>query len=72
MTTARSLTTWRPDIRRWRAEFREWRRTRPFWGGLLLAIAGIELLALPLFGVLSHHAIKLVIYIGIGGVFGIL
>jgi hypothetical protein len=69
----------RPDIRRWgqvlagwRAGFREWRRTRPYWGGLLLLLAGLELLALPLFGVLSHHAIKLVIYIGIGGVFGIL
>jgi hypothetical protein len=79
MTTTRSNTAWPPDFRRflrtmarWRAGYREWRRTRPFWGGLLLVIAGLELLALPLYGVLSHHAIKLVIYIGIGGVFGVL
>jgi Family of unknown function (DUF6114) len=74
MTTARrpDIRRWRQAIAGWRAGFREWRRTRPFWGGLLLVIAGLELLALPLYGVLSHHAIKLVIYIGIGGVFGIL
>src|SRR5215472_2468158 len=54
--------------RRWRA----WRRSRPFWGGLLLVLAGLELLAIPLSGILIHGAIKLVIYIGIGGVFGVL
>lgn len=54
--------------KRWRA----WRRGRPFWGGLLLVLAGLELLAIPLSGVLVHGAIKLVIYIGIGGVFGVL
>ncbi|SIO90905.1 DUF6114 domain-containing protein [Nocardiopsis sp. JB363] len=27
--------------------FRTWRRTRPFWGGFLLAAAGIELLVAP-------------------------
>ncbi len=26
-----------------RAAFRRWRRTRPFWGGLLLVLAGLEL-----------------------------
>ena len=52
--------------------WRAWRRTRPFWGGLLLAVAGIELIGIPLSGVLSHGAVKLVIYIGIGGVFGVL
>jgi hypothetical protein len=55
-----------------RAAWRRWRRSRPFWGGLLLVLAGLELLALPLTGVLAHGAIKLVIYIGIGGVFGVL
>jgi Family of unknown function (DUF6114) len=54
------------------ASWRAWRRTRPFWGGLLLAAAGLELIAIPLSGVLSHGAVKLVIYIGIGGVFGVL
>ena len=37
-----------------------------------MLIAGIELLSLPLIGVLHHGALKLVIYIGIGGVFGVL
>ena len=53
---------------RWRA----WRRSRPFWGGLLLLLAGVELVLLPLSGVLVHGGLKLVIYIGIGGVFGVL
>ncbi|HEY1703656.1 MAG TPA: DUF6114 domain-containing protein [Trebonia sp.] len=55
-----------------RAAFRQWRHTRPFWAGLLLMLAGAELLAIPLSGVLYKGAIKLVIYIGIGGVFGVL
>jgi hypothetical protein len=55
-----------------RARWRAWRRSRPFWGGLLLVLAGFELFAIPLSGVLIHGAIKLVIYIGIGGVFGVL
>lgn len=54
------------------AGFRAWRRTRPFWGGLLLLLAGLELVLIPLSGILLHGAIKLVIYIGIGGVFGVL
>ena len=54
------------------AAFRRWRRTRPFWGGFLLLLAGIELLVIPLSGILVHGAIKLVVYIGIGGVFGVL
>jgi Family of unknown function (DUF6114) len=54
------------------ASWRAWRRTRPFWGGLLLAAAGVELIGIPLSGVLSHGAVRLVIYIGIGGVFGVL
>ena len=55
-----------------RAAWRAWRRSRPFWGGLLLILGGLELLALPLTGVFVRGAIKLVIYIGIGGVFGVL
>lgn len=57
---------------RYWAAWRAWRRSRPFWGGLSLILAGLELLAIPLSGVLVHGAIKLVIYIGIGGVFGVL
>jgi hypothetical protein len=55
-----------------RLAWRAWRRSRPFWGGLLLVLAGLELVAIPLSGVLGRGAIKLVIYIGIGGVFGVL
>ena len=55
-----------------RARWRAWRRSRPFWGGLLLIAAGVELVLLPLSGVLVHGGLKLVIYIGIGGVFGVL
>ncbi|MFD0821906.1 DUF6114 domain-containing protein, partial [Micromonospora zhanjiangensis] len=45
MTTADA----RPDrpgtfTRGWSA-FRHWRRTRPFWGGLLLAVSGVEIFA---------------------------
>jgi hypothetical protein len=56
----------------WRVRFAAWRRTRPFWGGLLLVLGGLELLALPLSGILSRGAVRLVVYIGIGGVFGVL
>jgi hypothetical protein len=55
-----------------RAAFRLWRRTRPFWGGFLLLAAGVELLLIPLSGILVHGAVRLVVYIGIGGVFGVL
>jgi hypothetical protein len=51
--------------------WRPWRRSRPFWGGLLLILAGLELLAIPLSGVLVSGAVKLVIYIGIAGVAGV-
>jgi hypothetical protein len=56
----------------WRLMFRAWRQTRPFWGGLLLVLAGLELLAIPLSGILSRGAVRLVVYIGIGGIFGVL
>lgn len=62
----------RPARRGRRESFRAWRRSRPFWGGLLMLLAGIELLAIPLSGVLIKGQVKLVIYIGIGGVFGVL
>jgi Family of unknown function (DUF6114) len=55
-----------------RTGWRAWRRRRPFWGALLLLLAGLELVTLPLSGVLIHGGLKLVIYIGIGGVFGVL
>ena len=56
----------------WQA-FRDWRRSRPFWGGLLLLLAGLELIAIPLLSVKpAHGSVKVVIYIGIGGVFGVL
>jgi hypothetical protein len=54
------------------ANFRAWRRSRPFWGGLLLLLGGLEMLLIPLTGVLARGQVKLVIYVGIGGVFGIL
>lgn len=62
----------RPARRGRRQSFRAWRRSRPFWGGLLMLLAGIELLAIPLSGVLIQGQVRLVIYIGIGGVFGVL
>jgi hypothetical protein len=55
-----------------RGGWRAWRRRRPVWGGLVLVLAGLELVTLPLSGVLIHGGLKLVIYIGIGGVFGVL
>ena len=51
----------------WHA-FTGWRRRRPFWGGLLLLIAGTELLMIPL----PVHAMGLILHIGTGGVLGIL
>ena len=59
-----------PVSRRW--AFQMWRRSRPFWGGLLLLLAGLEMLAIPLLSVLAHTSVKVIIYIGIGGVFGVL
>jgi Family of unknown function (DUF6114) len=55
-----------------RARWQAWRRSRPFWGGLLLILSGLELVMLPLSGLLVHGGLKLVIYIGIGGVFAVL
>ncbi|WP_017581936.1 DUF6114 domain-containing protein [Nocardiopsis valliformis] len=49
--------------------FRDWRRTRPFWGGVLLIAAGIELLVAPAAQSLILP-IDLIIYAGIAGVSG--
>ncbi|WP_159942984.1 MULTISPECIES: DUF6114 domain-containing protein [unclassified Nocardiopsis] len=51
--------------------FRSWRRGRPFWGGILLVAAGIELLVAPAAQTLILP-IDLIIYAGIAGVSGTL
>ncbi|MFV2197674.1 DUF6114 domain-containing protein [Nocardiopsis sp. LOL_012] len=51
--------------------FRSWRRTRPFWGGLLLVAAGVEILIAPAAQSLIIP-IDLIIYAGIAGVSGTL
>ncbi|HTX80898.1 MAG TPA: DUF6114 domain-containing protein [Streptosporangiaceae bacterium] len=51
-----------------RRGFRTWRRSRPFWAGLLLIVAGLELLTIPL----PMHSMGLILHIGTGGVLGIL
>jgi hypothetical protein len=56
-----------PVRRGWRA-WRRWRRSRPFWAGVLLILAGAELLLLPL----PLNSLGLVIHVGIGGIAGIL
>ena len=51
----------------------DWRRSRPFWGGLLLDPGRRwSCIAIPLLTMLAHGSVKVVIYIGIGGVFGVL
>lgn len=49
--------------------FRNWRRTRPFWGGLLLLAAGIELLVAPAAQSLLLP-IDLLVFSGMAGVSG--
>ncbi|MFI6575139.1 DUF6114 domain-containing protein [Nocardiopsis sp. NPDC050513] len=58
-------------LRSARGGFRSWRRTRPFWGGLLLAASGAELLAAPSAQSLILP-IDLIVYAGIAGVSGTL
>src|SRR5215469_638316 len=48
--------------------FRAWRRSRPFWAGIFLLLAGAELLLIPL----PMDSIGLIVHIGIGGISGIL
>ncbi|MFJ6699775.1 DUF6114 domain-containing protein [Streptomyces sp. NPDC091272] len=44
-----------------RRQFRSWRRRRPFWAGLLLALAGAELLLVPL------SPLTILVSLGLGG-----
>jgi hypothetical protein len=46
---ATSMPDPRPgSLGRVRARFRDWRRSRPFWGGLLTLLGGLEIVYLPL------------------------
>jgi hypothetical protein len=54
-------------VRAWRG-WRRWRRSRPFWAGLLLLIAGAELLLIPL----PLNSLGLIVHVGFGGIAGIL
>ncbi|WP_017540035.1 DUF6114 domain-containing protein [Nocardiopsis halophila] len=47
--------------------FRDWRRTRPFWGGLLVIVAGVEMMVAPAAQTLVMP-LNLVIYAGIAGI----
>ncbi|MDA2803799.1 DUF6114 domain-containing protein [Nocardiopsis suaedae] len=47
--------------------FGEWRRTRPFWGGLLVLVAGVEMMVAPAAQSLVLP-LNLVIYAGIAGI----
>lgn len=64
---ARTLTLFRES----RARFRNWRRSRPLWGGLLLAAAGIEILVAPAAQSLVLP-IDLILHAGVAGVSGAL
>ncbi|MEE2044664.1 DUF6114 domain-containing protein, partial [Nocardiopsis tropica] len=58
-------------LRTGRGRFRDWRRSRPFWGGVLLVAAGVELLLAPAAQSLILP-IDLIVYAGIAGVSGAL
>lgn len=64
---AAATRTGTPIGRAWR-RYRAWRRSRPFWAGLWLIIAGAELLLIPL----PIHSMGVILHIGIGGISGIL
>jgi len=49
-----------------RSGFRQWRAHRPFWGGLLLTLAGAEIL------LTEKASLKVVMHIGMQGVVGYL
>ncbi|MEV7791104.1 DUF6114 domain-containing protein [Streptomyces sp. NPDC087512] len=52
--------------RGFRTAFRDWRSGRPFWGGLLLALAGAEVLFT------MKASLKVVLHVGMQGVAGYL
>lgn len=52
-----------PPVRAWRA-FREWRRRRPFWGGLLILLAGAEMFLTEI------APLHVVIHLGVEGLAG--
>ncbi|MFE0105956.1 DUF6114 domain-containing protein [Streptomyces sp. NPDC059009] len=52
----------RLPLRDLRRGLRRWRRTRPFWGGLLLILGGVELLAVPL------SPVTVLVSLGLGGI----
>jgi hypothetical protein len=54
------------DSRDLRAAFRQWRAHRPFWGGLLLALGGAEIL------LTEKASLKVVLHIGMQGLAGYL
>ena len=47
-----------------RATFRRWRRTRPFWGGLFIILAGVEIFAT------ERAPLRVVLHVGLQGVAG--
>ncbi|MFC8845280.1 MULTISPECIES: DUF6114 domain-containing protein [unclassified Micromonospora] len=49
-----------------RARFRAWRRSRPFWGGLLIALGGVEIL------VTLRAPLPVILHIGPQGLAGYL
>ncbi|MGW3494438.1 DUF6114 domain-containing protein [Streptomyces sp. NPDC001020] len=49
-----------------RAAFRQWRARRPFWGGLLLTLAGAEIL------LTEKASLKVVMHVGMQGLAGYL
>ncbi|MDN3021652.1 DUF6114 domain-containing protein [Streptomyces sp. S.PB5] len=49
-----------------RSAFRDWRADRPFWGGLLLALGGAEIL------LTEKASLKVVLHIGMQGLAGYL
>jgi uncharacterized membrane protein YeaQ/YmgE (transglycosylase-associated protein family) len=53
-------------VGRWLAGFRRWRRTRPFWGGLLILLAGAEIL------LTVWAPLRVVLHIGLLGLAGYL
>jgi hypothetical protein len=54
------------DSRSLKDRFRQWRAHRPFWGGLLLALGGAEILFT------EKASLKVVIHIGMQGLAGYL